>query len=284
MTIGYSVLFCDCARSEARMSKANAPTGVMAKAGFSANHLRKVAADAPPGTAEIVELTPVVPQGTKADDACVLVLRPNMADLHKEALKEVKGMAFDTFTASRGKVLNAHSRHLVFLGSNGARAPDPVTGEHTVVDFSTLPALNRARTFATGLLGTEDCVSGCVLKYPDIDSCGIGWHGDGERRQTIIYRVGSSSTSRPLCFQWYLRGLPIGSPVSIVLNHGDMAIASDKAVGTDWKQKIVPTLRHATGFLKQGPVPNPTSKSAKAAAKRKLEPDQAVPSPKQQKT
>lgn len=271
MTVGYSVLFCDCARSEGRMAKANAPTGVMADKGFSAAHLREVRDFMTQAQAEIFELNPLLPEGTDGADACVLVLRTNAVYCAKEALKEVGALQFDTFSASRGRVVNAHSRHMVFLGSNGSRVPDPTTGLHTVKDYSEVQSLKSARDYVTKILGTKDCVSGCVLKYPDIDKCGIGWHGDGERRQTIIYRLGESSSARPLCFQWYLRGEPIGEPIAITLNHGDMAIASEKAVGTDWKTRNVPTLRHATGFLKQGPVPAPTSKAAKAAVKRQRE-------------
>ena len=265
--VGYSVLFCDCARSEGRA--ANAPTGVMAAKGFSAAWLREVHEFHGEGQTDLFELNPLLPEGTKGDEACVLVIRGNGRCCHDQCLKEVEALNFDTFAASRGKVVNAHSRHMIFLGSNGSRAPDPTTGLNTVKNYSEVPYLNGIRDNVSRILGTEDCVSGCVLKYPDIDKCGIGWHGDGERRQTIVYRLGESSSSRPLCFQWYLQGEPIGEPMAITLHHGDMCIASEKAVGTDWKLRKVPTLRHATGFLKQGPVPAPTSKVAKQAAKRK---------------
>lgn len=268
MTVGYSVLFCDCARSEGRA--ANAPTGVMADKGFSADQLRAIAANLGPYKTRVVELNNFLPAELVNDavDPCVLVLQHNQ-ELADDALKEVTALKYDTFTASRGKVVNAHSRHMVFLGSHGSRAPDPATGLNTVKDFSEVPALERARAYVTELLGTTDCNSGCVIKYPDIDKCGIGWHGDGERRQTIVMRVGGSTYQRPLCFQWYLRGEPVGKVCSITLRHGDMAIACAKAVGTDWKTRNVLTLRHATGFLKQGPVPAPTSKTAKTALKRK---------------
>ena len=36
----------------------------------------------------------------------------------------------------------------------------------------------------------------------------------------------------------------------IQLNHGDMYIMSEKAVGNDWKLKNKPTLRHAAGAAK----------------------------------
>jgi len=33
----------------------------------------------------------------------------------------------------------------------------------------------------------------------------------------------------------------------VELHDGDVYAMSEKAVGTDWKKKLVPTLRHATG-------------------------------------
>jgi len=35
--------------------------------------------------------------------------------------------------------------------------------------------------------------------------------------------------------------------VTINLHHGDMYVMSEKAVGTDWKQRKIATLRHAAG-------------------------------------
>lgn len=50
-----------------------------------------------------------------------------------------------------------------------------------------------------------------------------------------------------LCYNWFCRSKAIGKKLEILLNHGDMYIMSEKAVGTDWMKKIIPTLRHAAG-------------------------------------
>lgn len=264
MTVGYSVLFCDCARSEDPNAKSNKPTGVMAAEGFSPMWLRERAAAINTDTrftAEIVELTPHC--AYTCEEACVLVVRSNSETTADACLREVEATSFDTFTSARGKVLNAHSRHLVFLGQEG-RAPDPASGEHTVLAWSDVSAIDRPRQELAELLGgLPEVTSGCALKYPDIQKCGISWHGDSERRQTIVYRVGSSSSERPLCFQWYLQGETVGPVVRVHLEHGDFLVSSSKAVGTDWKLRKVPTLRHATGFLRQGPAPLPTAKAEK---------------------
>lgn len=268
MTVGYSVLFCDRARSEDRMAKSNKSTGEMAPSGFSPAWLRERCDFINSGNSGfasyIVDLTENCPH--PCEEACVLVVRPAGARAKATAdacLRETESIQFDTFTSNHGKVCTAHTRHLAFLGEE-ARSPDASTGEHTVLGWSQIPATDRARQELAELLGPLTHVtSGCALKYPDINKCGIRFHGDGERRQTIVYRVGSSSASRPLCFQWYLQGEAVGPVVRVHLEHGDMLVSSAKAVGTDWKTRKVPTLRHATGFLKEGPSPLPTAKAEK---------------------
>jgi hypothetical protein len=80
--------------------------------------------------------------------------------------------------------------------------------------------------------------------YFDISKCGIGWHGDSERRKVVALRLGASL---PIYFQWYYDTERIGERFEIPLNDGDMYVMSEKAVGTDWKMRSIFTLRHATG-------------------------------------
>ena len=53
-----------------------------------------------------------------------------------------------------------------------------------------------------------------------------------------------------LQYQWFQRSAPIGKRIELDLQPGDMYVMSEKAVGTDWKSKIIPTLRHAAGAKK----------------------------------
>jgi hypothetical protein len=80
--------------------------------------------------------------------------------------------------------------------------------------------------------------------YYDISKCGIGFHGDGERKKVFAMRMGAPM---PIYFQWFQRSAPVGNRMQFDLFDGDMYIMSEKAVGFDWLKKIVPTLRHATG-------------------------------------
>ena len=54
----------------------------------------------------------------------------------------------------------------------------------------------------------------------------------------------------PLHYQWFQRSAPVGERVRMLLGHGDLYAMSEKAAGTDWMKKVIPTLRHAAGAKK----------------------------------
>jgi hypothetical protein len=83
--------------------------------------------------------------------------------------------------------------------------------------------------------------------YYDGKKCGIGFHGDSERKIVIAIRLGDSM---PLHYQWYLYNQRIGQRIQLIINGGDIYAMSSKAVGTDWKRSSIPTLRHAAGAHK----------------------------------
>ena len=82
------------------------------------------------------------------------------------------------------------------------------------------------------------------FNYHDAKNCGVGFHGDDERRIVISVRLGCENN---LQYQWFYKQLPIGERANIVLEHGDMYVMSEKAVGTDYKTLSKPILRHAAG-------------------------------------
>ena len=84
-------------------------------------------------------------------------------------------------------------------------------------------------------------------KYNNKKKCGIGYHGDTERRKVIAIRLGASM---PMCWQWFHRHKPIGESYKFILNAGDLYIMSEKAVGYDWKKSSEYTLRHSAGAEK----------------------------------
>ena len=54
----------------------------------------------------------------------------------------------------------------------------------------------------------------------------------------------------PIHYNWYYQGNPIGKNCKLMLNHGDIYIMSEKAVGFDWKSRNKYTLRHSAGCEK----------------------------------
>ena len=84
-------------------------------------------------------------------------------------------------------------------------------------------------------------------RYFDVNKCGIGWHGDAERKKVVAIRLGASI---PLKYQWFYKSKSFGEIQEFVLDHGDMYIMSEKATGHDWKLRSKKTLRHCAGCNK----------------------------------
>lgn len=80
--------------------------------------------------------------------------------------------------------------------------------------------------------------------YYDPKECGIGFHGDGERKKVVALRLGARMN---LQYQWFVRSEPVGKRIEFFLDYGDLYAMREKASGNDWKKKIIPTLRHAAG-------------------------------------
>ena len=105
-----------------------------------------------------------------------------------------------------------------------------------------------------------------INHYYDVAKCGIGWHGDSERKIVVCARLGAAM---PMAFQWYQEGKAIGRMFTLTLAHGGVYAMSQKATGHDWKKRKVATLRHAAGcaaFLTPKHLKPPASKRTPAAA------------------
>ena len=142
------------------------------------------------------------------------------------------------------KVLNKQARYNLVFDGEGSEA-NYEKGRGTVVAFRDFAPLEYLRRQLPSLFGpsTKDLVAEGNL-YFDSSKCGIGFHGDGERRVVVAVRLGESS---PLHYRWYKKTNTISEDVRLVLDAGDMYVMSEKAVGHDWKKQLIPTLRHAAG-------------------------------------
>jgi hypothetical protein len=181
--------------------------------------------------------------GPGTEPAAVLVIRGAVE--HLALFDEQAALDHDKKALMYGRVVNKRARWNLCFDEVG-HEPDYASGKGRVVALGDVPLTKgllesfpeRFGEKATGLKGEGNY-------YYDTRTCGIGWHGDTERRKVIAVRLGGGSI--PICFQWYRGGVPFGAVTEIPLRGGDLYIMSEKATGTDWKMSSRWTLRHATG-------------------------------------
>ncbi len=143
-----------------------------------------------------------------------------------------------------GRVVNKSARYNLCFDKKG-HTPDYENGKGRVVSYNKIPVTkvlidNMEKYF--GAKGKN--LKGEGNYYYDKTKCGIGYHGDSERRKVIAFRIGSNLD---IHYQWFIDGNAIGPNIQLPLNGGDIYVMSEKAVGTDWKKKTIYTLRHSTG-------------------------------------
>lgn len=145
----------------------------------------------------------------------------------------------------RKRVLNKRARwNLCF--ADHAIEPDYENGQGRVCALKDIPFLQQFSLDIQKHLN-ESKQFECEGNYYYNSSCGIGWHGDSERKKVVAVRFGSSL---PIHWYWYHRSKRQGDRKSVMLNDGDMYIMSEKASGFDWKKSSLFTLRHSTGANK----------------------------------
>lgn len=178
--------------------------------------------------------------------ACVLILRNFLTNADK-MYAEQKKLIYDKKALMRGEVKNKLARHNLCFDHKSQKA-DYENGKGTIIAYKDVPLLNELRDKLPKIFGKK--AKDLVIEgnhYYDINKNGIGFHGDAERKIVIAIRLGASL---PLHYQWFQNSKPIGKRIKLILNHGDMYIMSEKAVGFDWKKRKIPTLRHAAGAKK----------------------------------
>jgi len=194
---------------------------------------------------ELVRLDSELP----VPEAGILIVRNGLnAFANADALREeMVSLAWDTKAKMRGRVVDKHARHNLCFSKDGQK-PDYSAGKGTIVAYRDVPLLEgvvKRLPEAFGGKAVDLFAEGNL--YFDVSKCGIGFHGDAERKRVIAFRLGEDM---PLQYQWFLRGEPIGKRIKLSLGHGDMYMMNEKASGYDWMRKIVPTLRHAAGARK----------------------------------
>jgi hypothetical protein len=193
-----------------------------------------------------VKLNKYLPEDIEAENAYVLLIKNGLSILSSkdEVKQELHGQKdiVDKKALMRGKVVNKWARWNLCYADE-AQEPDYQEGKGRVIDFNSLPQINKIRKSLGTYVGHDNLFAELNYYY-NINSTGIGFHGDTERKLVIGIRVGASLK---LHYHWYKKHKQIGRRCKITLNDGDVYIMSDKAVGHDWKKSSTYTLRHATG-------------------------------------
>ena len=187
-------------------------------------------------------------------EAAVLVLQngvdcilSKIGKTKEDLFQEQASLEMDKKAFMYGRVVNKHARWNLCFDDIG-HEPDYEHGKGRVVPYENIPLTKYLRENLSKYFGPKAENLKCEANYYyDVNKCGIGFHGDSERRKVVGVRLGASMD---LHFQWFLDGKKVGEAVEIPLNGGDIYIISEKAVGTDWKKKKINTLRHATGCEK----------------------------------
>ena len=175
-------------------------------------------------------------------------------DKNKYRIEIVDGVE----TKVRGKRMNKRARTNLCYVADREQEPDVWKEKGRIVDLKKKTALNLAvdrlrSMIEAGLIeiGSKTKVEINVVegnRYYNLKTTGIGFHGDTERVVVICISIGCDNY--PMRWQWFKDGMPLGNPIDITLNCGDVYIMSEKAVGADWKLRSIYTLRHAAGANK----------------------------------
>ena len=222
--------------------------------GFNENDLKKYKAvfEKIGCKCELVKLNDFMGESysDEVDDAFVLVIRNGVVafDASSECMKkEMRSFEWDKKYKDRrrNKVLNKLARWNVMFGEED-RGSDYEGGKGTIKKY--FGEIKKVKNGLIKMLKAKG--EGMVCEgnmYYDSKKCGIGWHGDSERKKVVGLRIGGSMV---LKFRWFHKHKGVGKSFEVMLNDGDMYIMSEKSVGYDWKKSSIFTLRHSAGCNK----------------------------------
>ena len=249
-----TLTYCDVAENHNGMEK----NGEESEVGFSKEELEfaKQNLELMGVECELVCLNDLL-SGSKLDDkkiidgAYVLVMRDCIRkmleiDSLDEIKKELDSFEWDNkYWDSRfKKIMNKLARENVCFDEESSD-PDIANGKGTIIGYDRVKLVNLFRTKLVNILGDKANNMVCEgNKYYNIEKCGIGWHGDSERKKVVGIRIGESMR---LCFNWFYYSKPIGDKLELLLNSGDGYIMCEKATGNDWKLRSQYCLRHSAG-------------------------------------
>lgn len=238
-----TLTFGDCGENHVGMQK----IGAMAGEGFSLEELK----DFQKLFAIMGSTTEILDLSREDQKAYLLIVRNGINHiLEREKkdsnmlMKEQGDLKWDCKAFMYGRVVNKLARYNLCYDEK-SQVPDYPNKKGTIIAWSDIPITKILKDFLSFITNTE--LIGEGNRYYDISKCGIGFHGDTERKKVIGCRLGATMN---LQFQWFLKGKQVGERIEVTLNHGDIYIMSEKTVGFDWKKRNVLTLRHGAGASK----------------------------------
>jgi|694.fasta_scaffold12263_13 hypothetical protein len=186
------------------------------------------------------------------EDASVLIVRGAVTHILSKVgfdadyiFEEQANLDVDRKAFMYGRVVEKSARYNLCFDDT-EQEPDYENKKGRIIPYNDVPLTRYVRHMLPVYLGEKARnLAGEGNYYFDSSKCGIGWHGDSERKRVVAMRLGASI---PLAYQWHYRGKRIGDTIMFAdVNHGDLYVMSEKASGWDWKRKLKPTLRHAAG-------------------------------------
>lgn len=259
ITEAITITFCDCAENHVGMQQ----LGAILEDGFTIANLKRAQRkfDRAGVETELILLNDLITpelqeQLDSSEDAVVLVIRKGLNVLLSESgeqdqsslYAEMRALTWDSkyYARVHGGVVNKLARHNLCF-SDQPQEPDYQNQKGRVIAWDDVPLLSKLRRRLGRLLPDADQLLAEGNHYYNLSKCGIGYHGDAERKRVIGVRLGDTAN---LVFQWYQYSKTVSEPRIISLNHGDIYVMNTRATGNNWRQKKQPTLRHAAGCTK----------------------------------
>jgi hypothetical protein len=240
MSETITLTFGDCGENHTGMQQ----IGKMAEKGISfeeikgiSERLRDMGVES-----EIIDLSAF------GEKACVLVVREGISKLcnftSSKIFDEQMTLNWDKKAFMKGRVVNKHARYNLCFDEKG-QEPLYDKKKGRIIAWNDVPFTRVLKEKLEELVGIPLIGEGNM--YYDKRKCGIGYHGDTERRVVIGCRLGASMNLR---YHWFYKSKPVGDFTELIFHHGDFYIMSEKAVGFDWKRRNTHTLRHSAGCSK----------------------------------
>jgi len=172
--------------------------------GFTDNELKDIASKF--NNHKLYELKYEYNDTIETCKASVLVLH-DAYEGYNNILTELKSLnnLVDKHFYSYGKVVNKRARYNLCF-ADFSQEPDYINKKGRVINFKDLPYISLLRTKIGEITGHYNLLAELNYYY-DLNKCGIGFHGDSERKTVIGCRFGPENESdedhnSDLHFQW----------------------------------------------------------------------------------